>query len=88
MIDKGMCIGPLPGRKSKALWIEEHGKIEVLAWFVDEESFKRFKRLIGGRGLVEVPTTGAYSGSAEEVYNDGCWGIHQPTLPGKMRDGR
>jgi hypothetical protein len=88
MIDKGMCIGALPGRKSKALWIEEHGKIETLAWFVDERSYERFKRLISGRGLVEVPTTGAYSGSPEQFWNDGCWGDHQPTLEGRISDGR
>ena len=88
MTDKGMCMGPLPGRKSKALWIEEHGKIEVLAWFVDEASYLRFKHLISGRGLVEIPTTGNYSGCAKGVYNDGCWGLNQPTLTGRMSDGR
>ncbi len=76
MTDKGM------------LWIEKHGKIEVLAWFVNEASYLRFKRLISGRGLVEVPTIGQYSGGAEEVYMDGCWGIRQPTVEGKISDGR
>ena len=48
-------IGPLPGRKSKAIWIEEGGRIDVLAYFKSDEAFTRFKDAIGGKGLVLAP---------------------------------
>ena len=45
----------LPGRKRMALCIEYESKIEVLAYFQNDDRFKDFKRICGGRGLVYVP---------------------------------
>ena len=51
-VDKGMCIGSLPGRKRKAMWVESEGIIEPLAYFVDDAAYDRFRALLSGSGLV------------------------------------
>ena len=51
-VDKGMCVGRLPGRKRKAMWVENEGIIEPLAYFVDDASYDRFRALLSGTGLI------------------------------------
>lgn len=45
-------VGSLPGRKSKALWVEEGSVIHTVAYFRNDASYKRFLAAIkGGTGL-------------------------------------
>ena len=53
--DVGLCIGYLPGRVRPAIFVEDGVRVEVLAYFRGEDEFARFKELIGGSGLVQVP---------------------------------
>lgn len=58
---RALCMGRLPGRKSKAIWIESDlgdtgCNIEPLAYFVNESAYDSFKALIGQSGLVQLPS--------------------------------
>jgi hypothetical protein len=54
MRDVGMCMGSLPGRKRKAMWVEKDGVLKPLAYFVSEQAYERFEALLSGSGLVQV----------------------------------